>query len=224
MLKNHILIVDDDDRIRELLEKYLEKNNFIVSVASSTNEARNCLEKYSIDLVILDYMLPEESGMEFLNKLRSSGSNLLIIMLTALSDVENRIEGLSFGADDYIGKPFDPKELVLRINNLLKRSGKVVENKNIFKFGNFSFDLEKNELIHNNEIIKLTDMEIKILKIFFNYKNQILTREEICNFCDDINERSVDVQITRLRKKIETNPKNPSFLKTIRNKGYLFVV
>ena len=110
MLKNHILVVDDDNRIRELLEKYLEKNNFIVSVASNTNEARSCLEKYSIDLVILDYMLPEESGMEFLNKLRNSGSNLLIIMLTALSDVENRIEGLSFGADDYIGKPFDPKE------------------------------------------------------------------------------------------------------------------
>lgn len=226
MTNNHILIVDDDNRIRELLEKYLKKNNFIVSVASNTTEARECLKKYSVDLIILDYMMPNESGMEFLNKLRAEDNNTLIVMLTALGDVENRIEGLSYGADDYIGKPFDPKELVLRINNLLKRSGKIVENQNTFCFGRFKFNLEKNELFDSciKEVVKLTDTEIKILKIFYNYKNQILTREEICNFCDDINERSVDVQITRLRKKIEYNPKNPTFLKTIRNRGYLFVV
>lgn len=227
MPSNHILIVDDDNRIRELLEKYLKKNKFIISTASNTSEARECLKKYSIDLIILDCMMPEESGIEFLNKLRNEdNNNILVIMLTALGDVENRIEGLSYGADDYVGKPFDPKELVLRINNLLKRSGKIAENQNIFCFGNFKFNLEKNELFDSctNEIVKLTDTEIKILKIFYNYKNQILTREEICNFCDDINERSVDVQITRLRKKIESNPKNPLFLKTIRNKGYLFVI
>ena len=226
MLNNHILIVDDDNKIRELLEKYLKKNDFIVSVASNTNEARKCLEKYSVDLIILDCMMPDESGIEFLSKLRAEYNNVLVIMLTALGSVENRIEGLSYGADDYIGKPFEPKELVLRINNILKRSGKIVENQSIFCFGNYKFNLEKNELFDlcTNEIVKLTDAEIKILKIFHSYKNQILTREEICNFCDDINERSVDVQITRLRKKIESNPKNPTFLKTIRNKGYLFVV
>lgn len=224
MLKNHILIVDDDDRIRELLERYLEKNNFIVSNASNTNNAKKCLEKYVVDLIVLDYMMPDESGLEFLYNIRQNKNNVPVIMLTALSDVENRIDGLSCGADDYIGKPFDLKELVLRINNLLKRSGNLVKNQNVFKFSNYEFNLEKNELYLNNVLIKLTDTEIKILKIFLNYKNQILTREEICNFCDDINERSVDVQITRLRKKIEINPKNPNFLKTVRNKGYLFVI
>ena len=224
MLKNHILIVDDDDRIRELLERYLEKNNFIVSNSSNTYNARKYLEKYIVDLIILDYMMPNESGIEFLCSLRKNGDNTPVIMLTALGDIENRIEGLTYGADDYIGKPFDLKELTLRINNILKRTGRIIQNQNIFKFGNYEFNLEKNELCYNNELIKLTDTEIKILKIFFNYKNQILTREEICNFCDDINERSVDVQITRLRKKIEVNPRNPNFLKTIRNKGYLFIV
>lgn len=226
MPNNHILIVDDDNRIRELLEKYLKKNDFIVSTSPNTTIARECLKKYVIDLIILDYMMPDENGMEFLSKLRSEENTIPVIMLTALGEVENRIEGLSYGADDYIGKPFDPKELVLRINNVLKRSGKMAENQNIFCFGNFKFNLEKNELFNSyiNEVVKLTDTEIKILKIFYNYKNQTITREEICNFCDDINERSVDVQITRLRKKIEDNAKNPTFLKTIRNKGYSFVV
>ena len=226
MPNNHILVVDDDNKIRELLERYLKKNDFIVSVAPNTAEARECLKKYSVDLIILDCMMPEESGIEFLSKLKTEHNSVLVIMLTALGDVENRIEGLSYGADDYIGKPFEPKELVLRINNVLKRSGKIEEDQSVFCFGNFRFNLERNELFNSyaNEIVKLTDTEIKILKIFYSYKNQILTREEICNFCDDINERSVDVQITRLRKKIEYNPKNPTFLKTIRNKGYLFVI
>lgn len=222
--KNHILIVDDDDRIRELLNRFLIKNNFIVSAGSNTEEAKFFLNKYVIDLIILDCMMPNESGIEFLNKLRQQNNHIPVIMLTALGDVENRIEGLSYGADDYIGKPFEPKELVLRVNNILKRTGRIAEKKSEFMFGNFIFNLEKNELWENNDLIKLTDTEIKILKIFFEHKDQILTREELCNFCDDINERSVDVQITRLRKKIESNPKNPNFLKTIRNKGYLFSI
>ena len=217
----HILIIDDDDRIRNLLEKYLIKNNFIVSTASNTTEARNIMQKYIFDLMIVDNMMPNESGIEFLHKIRQNNNNTPAIMLTALGEIENRIEGLSAGADDYLSKPFEPKELVLRINNILKRVNRVGDN-NIINFDDFSFNLSKNELYKNNILIKLTDTEIKILNIFFGNLNIVLTREDLCKMLNGIDERSIDVQITRLRKKIETDPKNPKFLKTIRHKGYLF--
>ena len=217
----HILIIDDDDRIRNLLEKYLIKNNFVVSTASNTNEARDMIQKYIFDLMIVDNMMPNESGIEFLHKIRQNNNNTPAIMLTALGEIENRIEGLSAGADDYLSKPFEPKELVLRINNILKRVNRVSDN-NIINFDDFSFNLSKNELYKNNILIKLTDTEIKILNIFFGNLNIVLTREDLCKMLNGIDERSIDVQITRLRKKIETDPKNPKFLKTIRHKGYLF--
>lgn len=223
MYKNTILIVDDDDRIRELLEKYLLKNNYIVLSLPDTSEILNLLEKYIIDLIILDYMMPNESGIEFLQKIRKLENNIPIIMLTALGDIENRIEGLSYGADDYIGKPFEPKELLLRMQNILNKVKKInLDNKE--NFGTFIFNKTKMELFDENELIKLTDAEIKILQVFLENKNKILSRETICSLCNDINERSVDVQITRLRKKIESNSKNPNFIKTIRNKGYIFSI
>ena len=217
----HILIIDDDDRIRNLLEKYLIKNNFIVSTASNTTEARKIMQKYIVDLMIVDNMMPNESGIEFLHKIRQNNNNTPAIMLTALGEIENRIEGLSVGADDYLTKPFEPKELVLRMNNILKRVNRLGDN-NIINFDDFSFNLSKNELYKNNILIKLTDTEIKILNIFFGNLNIVLTREDLCKMLNGIDERSIDVQITRLRKKIELDPKNPKFLKTIRHKGYLF--
>jgi two-component system phosphate regulon response regulator OmpR len=218
----HILIIDDDDRIRNLLEKYLIKNNFIVSTASNTTEARNIMQKYIFDLMIVDNMMPNESGIDFLNNIRQNNNNTPAIMLTALGEIENRIEGLSAGADDYLSKPFEPKELVLRINNILKRISRITNKNNIINFDDFSFNLDKNELYNSNILIKLTDTEIKILNIFFNNLNVVLTREDLCKMLNGIDERSIDVQITRLRKKIELDPKNPKFLKTIRHKGYLF--
>lgn len=218
----HILIIDDDDRIRNLLEKYLIKNDFIVSAASNTEKARSMMQKYIFDLMIVDNMMPDESGIEFLTNIRQNNNNIPAIMLTALGEIENRIEGLSAGADDYLSKPFEPKELVLRINNILKRISRITNKNNIINFDDFSFNLDKNELYNNNVLIKLTDTEIKILNIFFNNLNAVLTREDLCKMLNGIDERSIDVAITRLRKKIETDPKNPKFLKTIRHKGYLF--
>ena len=217
----HILIIDDDDRIRNLLEKYLVKNNFIVKSASNTTEAREMMQKYIFDLIIVDNMMPNESGIEFLSNIRQNNNSIPAIMLTALGEIENRIEGLSVGADDYLSKPFEPKELILRINNILKRVNRV-NNNNVVNFGNFSFNLNKNELYENDVLIKLTDTEIKILNIFFINLNIVLNREDLCKMLNGIDERSIDVQITRLRKKIETDPKNPRFLKTIRHKGYVF--
>ncbi len=220
----HILIIDDDDRIRDLLKKYLIKNGFLVSSVSNAAKARKIMEKYIFDLMIVDYMMPNESGIEFLTSIRKQENNTPAIMLTALGEIENRIEGLTAGADDYLPKPFEPKELVLRINNILKRINKN-NGEDIFIFDDFQFNIKKNELYKKNKFIKLTDVEIKIFNIFVKNANIILTREELCNLLDNvINERTIDVQITRLRKKIENEPKNPKFLKTIRNKGYLFSI
>jgi two-component system phosphate regulon response regulator OmpR len=220
----HVLIVDDDDRIRELLERYLVKNCFVVSTSQSAGSARLLMQKYIFDMMVVDYMMPGESGVDFLSDLRRKKDNTPAIMLTALGETENRIEGLAAGADDYLPKPFEPRELVLRINNILKRTNGIQKNNFVTTFDDFSFDLNKNELYRSGIPVKLTGAETKILKIFCSNLNVIVTRENIRSLCDEINERSVDVSITRLRKKIEKEPKNPRFLKTIRNKGYMFVI
>lgn len=217
----HILIIDDDDRIRYLLQQYLIKNDFIVSCASNTREAKKIMEKYIFDLMIVDYMMPNESGIEFLTRIRKEKNITPAIILTALGEVEDRIEGLSVGADDYLSKPFEPKELILRIKSILRRVNKIDDNS--ISFGDLNFNFKKNELNKGEKLIKLTDVEIEILNVFLKNIGKILTREELCDkLNNEINERSVDVQITRLRKKIEAEPKNPKFLKTVRNKGYLF--
>lgn len=220
----HILIIDDDDRIRYLLQQYLIKNNFIVSSAPNTKEAREIMKKYIFDLMVVDYMMPNESGVEFLSNIRKEKNMTPAIMLTALGEIENRIEGLSSGADDYLSKPFEPQELILRINNILRRVSKT-DNDGNFSFGDLTFDFKKNELSRGDKLIKLTDVEIEILNVFLKNIGKTLTREDLCDkLNNNVNERSIDVQITRLRKKIETEPKNPKFLKTIRNKGYVFSV
>lgn len=224
MIGPHILIIDDDDRIRELLSKYLSKNNFVTSTASSTEEANNIRKKYIFDLIIVDYMMPNENGIEFIARLRENlNDSVPIIMLTALNETNNRIEGLSVGADDYISKPFEPKELILRINNVLRRLRKISDSDEI-SFGEFKFNFNKKTLLRLGIDIRLTDMEREILGILLKKANTVLSREEIKSLYNDINERTIDVQITRIRKKIEDDIKNPRFLKTIRNSGYVFVI
>ncbi|MDR2778259.1 MAG: response regulator [Rickettsiales bacterium] len=221
----HLLLVDDDDRIRVLLSKYLGKNGFFVSSASCVTEARILMEKYIFDLIVVDYMMPEEDGLAFISKITKSKNKIPMVMLTAMNDVSNRIEVLSSGADDYVPKPFEPKELILRINNILRRIGVETGENNRFCFGDFVFHYEEGELYRDGELIKLTDTEIRILRIFCDNFNRILSREKLCSALDgEINERSIDVQITRLRKKIENNVKSPIFLKTVRNGGYVFTI
>ncbi|MDR1425803.1 MAG: response regulator transcription factor [Rickettsiales bacterium] len=221
----HILLIDDDDRIRGLLGKYLAKNEFLVSGAGSVAEARRLREKYIFDLMIVDYLMPVEDGLSFISELRESGDRIPIVMLTALNDVTSRIEVLSCGADDYLPKPFEPKELVLRMLNILKRVNTNVSEYGRICFGDFVFHPFENELFRNDAPVKLTDTEGKILKIFCDSANKVLTRGEICDaFGNDIGKRTIDVQITRLRKKIEGDTKSPKFLKTIRNGGYIFML
>jgi two-component system phosphate regulon response regulator OmpR len=226
-IDSHILIIDDDDRIRELLKKYLSKNNFIVSSAANVVKARELMKRYIFDILIVDNMMPEETGIEFLRKLRQSGNVTPAIMLTALGEVESKIEGLTSGADDYVCKPFEPKELILRIKNVLKRTQSSVNtDENLFCFDKYVFNLRKNELVKNGtELIKLTAIDVELLVIFIKNANKILSRERVCRLlADSNNERTLDVQVTRLRRKIEDDVKNPRILKTIRNKGYIFSV
>lgn len=221
----HILVVDDDDRIRELLSQFLKKNNFIVSAAKDSLEAKAALKVLQLDLIILDVMLPGESGKDFAKTLRDT-SNIAILMLTALSETADRIAGLEAGADDYLPKPFDPKELLLRIRKLLQRTQKNLNhnNTNFIYIGDLLFDPIKNILLKGEKEITLSTNEKKLLNYFVSHKNKIITREEISNFMDKINPRSVDVQVTRLRNKIENNPKKSTILQSVRNKGYILYV
>lgn len=211
-----ILVIDDDLRIRELLQKILTKNGFITSIASDVNEARKQLKKEKFDLLVLDLMLPEESGFDFLKEIREKQNLIPVIMLTAMGDIDNKTQCFEGGCNDYLVKPFEPKELILRINNLLKNRKKV--NKNICCFGEFIFDFKKQTLFKNSEEIHLTDIETKLLNLLCKNINKTLSREEL--LLDELNERSIDVSIARLRKKIEKDSKTPKFLKTIRYKGY----
>ena len=222
---NHILIIDDDQQIRELLKKYLLKNNLAINTSSNTAEAKKYMEKYNFDLLIVDNMMPNENGIDFIKSLRKKNNYIPTIMLTALGEMEHKLEGLSNGADDYITKPFDPQELLLRIKNILNRikGTWAVIDKNSFVFGDFVFYLDKNELYKNGVLIDLTNVETKLLNIFLKNVNETISREKINIFLGgELNTNSINVLITRLRKKIETN--NKKLIKTIRNKGYLFSV
>ncbi len=221
----HILVIDDDLRLRNLLQRYLQENGFAVTGAKDAENARMFLKQYLFDLLIVDVMMPNETGIEFLQKLRND-SNVPAIILTAMGETSDRIAGLEAGADDYLPKPFEPKELVLRINNILRRvPAKNNEVKKILKFGDFLYDLEKKELSEKNgEIIHITPIEQTLLNALGTKCGQIFTREQLAELLGaGQNSRSIDVQITRLRKKIETDSKNPRYLQTVRGQGYMLL-
>lgn len=217
---HHILVIDDDTRLRTLLARFLDENDFKVSTAKDTAEARCLMEEFTFDLLIVDVMLPNETGVDFTRAIRQS-SSVPIIMLTARGEFEERIKGLESGADDYLQKPFEPKELVLRINNILKRVTKTTKENHICNFGNFTFHFAESRLKKGEEFIHITDSEAKILTALGKEKGSVISREALSKICGGIDDRSIDVQITRLRKKIEVNPKQPHFLQTVRNHGYV---
>ena len=217
--KAHILVVDDDNGIRNLVKKFLIENNYLVNTAANSEEAQKKIEIINFDLIILDIMMPGKSGLEFLNE----NKNLIetpIILLTAKGEAKERIHGLEIGADDYLSKPFEAKELLLRINNILTKTQKVNLIRTI-KFGDIKIDLIKSLIIKNNKEFKINITEKKILEKMINEPGKVFNRLEIGRFINLEKERSIDVIITRLRKKIEMNPKNPKYLQTIRGSGYV---
>ena len=218
-IKDHILVVDDDDRIRELVKEYLNENEFIVSTGSSAEEAKIKLQYLKFDLIVLDVMMPGQNGFELTKEIKKD-SNIPIILLTAKGEVENRIEGLEIGADDYLGKPFEPKELLLRIKNIIKKNNKISLNK-INKIGDAKIDLNKMTIQLRNKANKINNSEKKILVEMLTNPGKTYSREKIGLISNINQERSVDVMITRLRQKIEVNPKNPKYLQTIRGSGYV---
>ena len=222
MLKN-ILIIDDDERLRELLDEYLTEKNYKIYHSDDFNSGKEILEYFIFDLVIVDRMMPSGDGINLVNIIKEK-SNTPIILLTAMGEPENKIEGLKIGADDYLAKPFEPEELYLRIQKLLNLFSDINEKSEIINFGDFTYNINDLQLKRKNKIIYLTEGENKLLIKLINKKNAIVLREELAEQDYDESElRKVDVQVTRLRQKIETNPKQPHFLKTIRGKGYKLI-
>ena len=215
----HILIVDDDDRIRSLLKDYLSSKNYIVSSAENADEAKKKIEYLKYDIIILDVMMPGQDGYELTKEIKKK-LKVPIILLTAKGEVENRIKGLELGADDYVGKPFEPKELLLRIKNIIKNNNNI-DLKIIHYIGNAQVDLNKMTLKLNNKEKKINISEKKVLVEMLSNPGKTFSREEIGKISGISQERSIDVMITRLRQKIEINPKNPKYLQTIRGSGYV---
>ena len=215
----HILIVDDDNGIRELVKEYLDQNNFITSTAIDAEDAAQKTKQIKFDLIILDIMMPGKSGLEFLKENKQI-LDTPIILLTAKGEATDRIEGLETGADDYLPKPFEPKELILRIRNILNKTNTIKDRREI-EFGNVKINLNKMLVFKNNKQIKINNTEKKIFEKMLNSPGKVFSRESIGKLIKIDKERSVDVIITRLRKKIEDNPKNPKYLQTIRGEGYV---
>jgi two-component system phosphate regulon response regulator OmpR len=224
--KPHILVVDDDTRLRELLKSFLSRNGFRVTTAGHAAEARQRLEGLDFDLIVLDVMMPGQSGLDFAGELRRSG-DVPILMLTAMGEAKDRIAGLEKGVDDYLAKPFEPRELLLRIQSVLRRGRPAeppAEGQRVVSFGPMQFDLELGELTHKGERVALTDAEISLLRAFTRRMGDVLSRDALCRIVgSDINERAIDVQVTRLRRKIEPDPGFPRYLRTVRGQGYRLV-
>tara|TARA_Y100000768_G_scaffold380515_1_gene357783 strand:+ start:437 stop:1114 length:678 start_codon:yes stop_codon:yes gene_type:complete len=217
--KAHILVVDDDDRIRDLVKQYLNENNYLVTTAISAEDAQNKVNIIKFDLIVLDIMMPGKSGLTFTtenkNKLYTP-----IILLTAKGEPEERVHGLEIGADDYLAKPFEPKELALRIKNILNKT-KSKNIKRLIEFGNVKVDLSKHLILKDKKEFKINNTEKTILEVMINSPGKSFSRDEIGKIINLEKERSIDVIITRLRKKIELDPKNPKYLQTLRGEGYV---
>ena len=215
----HILVVDDDNRIRELVKQYLEKNHFVVTTAKNALDAKKKLEIIKFDILVLDIMMPGESGLSLTKEIKENNP-MPIILLTAKGEVQDRIEGLELGADDYLGKPFEPKELLLRVKNILNKTRTPVLLEEIY-IGKALINLKKLNIKINNQTKKINPQEKKVLEKMLKSPGKVFSRNDISKIINLSKERTVDVMITRLRQKIESNPKNPKYLQTIRGSGYV---
>ena len=218
----HILVVDDDEGIRTLVKKYLNENNYLVTTANSAEDAFEKIQIIKFDLIILDIMMPGKSGLEFIKE-NQKKLDTPVILLTAKGEADERVEGLEVGADDYLPKPFEPKELILRIQNIIQKTKKS-DQKRVIQFENIKIDLNKQLIIKKNTEYKINNTEKKILEKMINNPGKTFSREDIGILTELDKERSIDVIITRLRKKIEIDPKNPKFLQTIRGAGYVLLI
>jgi len=221
MSKNifHILVVDDDDRIRELVKEYLEENQFLVTTAKDALDAKKKLEIIKFDILVLDIMMPGESGLSLTKEIKKNNPTP-IILLTAKGEIRDRIAGLELGADDYLGKPFEPKELLLRIKNILNKTQIPTLPEEIY-IGNVLINLKKLSIKINNQTKKINPQEEKVLEKMLKSPGKVFSRDDIGKIINISKERTIDVMITRLRQKIESNPKNPKYLQTIRGSGYV---
>ncbi|MXQ10358.1 response regulator [Microvirga makkahensis] len=224
----HVLVVDDDRRLRDLLTRFLSENGYRVTAASSAAEARSKTENFLFDALVLDVMMPGESGFDYARSIRQS-SQVPILMLTARSDTSDRVTGLEIGADDYLPKPFEPRELLLRLGNILRRAGPAAglqggDVPEIIHFGPFSYRFDRGELRRGEEVVRITEREREILTILGSATGDNVPREALTGNGGGANERTVDVQINRLRRKIENDPANPVFLQTVRGIGYRLVI
>ena len=223
----HVLVVDDDRRLRELLARFLSEHGYRVTTAASAAEARAKSESLVFDALVLDVMMPGESGFDFARRLRAT-SRVPILMLTARAEPADRVTGLELGADDYLPKPFEPRELILRLGNILRRApaeeAPAAAAPDQVRFGPFSFRLERGELRRDGELVRITEREREMLTILGHRASQNVAREELSGGGSGANERAVDVQINRLRRKIEVDPANPVYLQTVRGVGYRLVV
>jgi two-component system phosphate regulon response regulator OmpR len=223
--KPHVLVVDDDDRIRDLVARYLTEHGFVVATTAGAAEARAVLEVFSFDVLVVDVMMPGETGLEFTRDLRSRG-DIPVLLLTALGETDDRIAGLETGADDYLAKPFEPRELVLRLQAILRRKPKIQAVMMPVRVGRWVYDPSANTLADGAEVQSLTTAEATLMKALVSRSGQVIGRDELVRICgmDDTGERTIDVQVTRLRRKIEEDSKMPRYLQTVRGKGYLLRV
>jgi two-component system phosphate regulon response regulator OmpR len=221
----HLLVVDDDRRIRDLLSRFLTGEGYRVTTADTAADARGKLKSLSFDLLILDVMMPGESGFDFAQSMRAAANDVPILMLTARDAAESRIKGLEIGADDYMSKPFEPRELSLRIANILKRAQPAVASPaESVRFGPFVYHLARGELRKGEKIIKLTDREREMLRVLSGTPGETVSRMDLAGNGGSVSERAVDVLVNRLRRKIERNPANPLYVQTVRGIGYRLVI
>lgn len=217
----HILVVDDDTRIRDLVSRYLKDNDFLAMTAKDAADAREMMKHFSFDALVVDVMMPGETGLEFTRTLRGKPAPP-VLLLTALGQTDDKITGLDAGADDYLAKPFEPRELVARLNAILRRTAKKQETLRAFKVGRWRFDPEQDELIDGDEVVRLTSVEARLLRALARNPGEVMSREDLAKICGvEAGERTIDVQVTRLRRKIEDDPKLPRALQTLRGKGYM---
>jgi two-component system, OmpR family, phosphate regulon response regulator OmpR len=224
----HLLVVDDDSRIRDLLSRFLKEQGYRVTVAADAGAARQALTTFDFDLIVLDVMMPGESGLDLARALRKMG-DVPILILSARSELDDRLAGLSIGIDDYLGKPFEPQELLFRIGNILRRATAVSTSADFapveaVRFGPFHFHLDRGELLRDDEPVRLTDRERDILRALSEAQDGSLSREELAEIHSGSNDRTVDVQINRLRRKIEDDPATPRYLQTLRGVGYRLLI